>query len=75
MSEDIQETRFNQNGEYQEDAAYNIESYSEESGDPESDPFTGHYGNLKRQIQGFNGRYYRTKPSRSAVHRKSKTSQ
>ncbi len=50
MSEDVQEDRFTQNGVYNEEAIYNIESYSEEEGDPEVDPFNGHYSNLIRQI-------------------------
>ena len=50
MSEDVQETRFTGNGVYQEEPVYNIESYSEEEGDADIDPFVGHYGELIRQI-------------------------
>ena len=72
MSEDIQETNFNHNNDHEENAIYNIESYSEESGEHEADPFVDHYSNLTRQIQGSDGRRHRAKSRRSAVYRESK---
>lgn len=48
MSEDMHEKRFGKKEDSEEDAVYNIESYSEESGEPDIDPFSGHYGKLTR---------------------------
>ena len=48
MSEGIQKNRIKHNEEYIEDVVYNIESYSEESADPDSDPFAAHCGKVMR---------------------------
>jgi len=50
MSEEQLHHTSHEKSEPTDDAVYNIESYSEESGDPDTDPFKSHYGDLIREI-------------------------
>ena len=48
MSEKLRNTYYNGNQAFKDDVAYKVESYSDEAGDMNVDPFANHFGIIIR---------------------------